>query len=196
MKMKNVNVTSTAMNTEEENGKKLDKPPHQPEILMIADLLFIFKLFKHLPESIPPENYQVMHLPALLAHNLPDSLLTKLDAWVVSGSIILSDFCDETLHDAISTALVPGLQLTEMMALLEARRRKQSIVACSGVMTKTAKKLGVPVFNNNLFPVLSAIAEKPVATSSTRVKKNNIILSGVPAPIAGNKLNNVYYEQY
>lgn len=185
MKKKNVNITSTAMNSEGKNGIKTSvRLPHQPKTLMIADLLFIFKLFKHLPDPIPPENSPVLHLPVVLAHKLPDSMQVKLYPWQESGSIVLIDFCDETWTDATCIAPAPGLQHTEMMVLLEARRRKQTIVACSEVMVKTAKKLGVPVINGNALPATSAVMD--ITTSTTWVKKNSIILSGVPAPIAGN----------
>ncbi len=196
MKTKNVNITSTAMNSEGKNGTKTSvRLPRHPKTLMIADLLFIFKLFKHLSDSILPENYPVMHLPVVLAHKLPDNMRPKLNAWQESGSIVLFDFCDETWTDATFITTAPGLQSTEMMALLEARRRKQTIVACTEVMVKTAKKLGVPVIYGNLLPAPSAVIDI-TATSTTRVKKNKIILSGEPAPIAGNKLNNVHYEHY
>ena len=187
MKTKNVNITFTAMNPEAKNGKKIAiRLPHQPKTLMIADLLFIFKLFKNLPDTTPQENSPVMHLPVVLAHKLPESMRVKLYAWQKSGSIVMIDFCHETWTDATCIAPATGLQHTEMMALLEARGRKQTIVACSEVMVQTAKKLGVPVINGNALPVLSAAAEMPAAISTSRVKKNNIILSGVPAPIAGN----------
>jgi hypothetical protein len=196
MKTKNVNITSTAMNSEGTNGKNSAvRLPHQPKTLMIADLLFIFKLFKHLPNPVPPENSPVMHLPVLLAQKLPVHIHTKLNAWQELGSIVLLDFCDETLLDILRIKNHPGLQCAELMALLEARRRKQTVVACAEVMVQMAKKLRVPVINGNVLSAPFDFTDIP-ATSTTRVKKTNIILSGVPAPIAGNKLNNVRYEHY
>lgn len=187
--MKIVNNSTTTMNPKKVNGKS-HPVPHNSAVkpLVIADLQFLFRLFRQFPDPFPEESCPALQLPDVLAHALSPEKQAKLQVWQQSGAISICPTNDALFEEAARNCSQPGMQTTDYVALLTARRHKQIIITSTKIITGEASRLKVQTTDGNL--LLQAIGNGTVmeVMRQHRVRKNKINLTEAPALIAGNNL--------
>jgi hypothetical protein len=185
--MKNVNIRTTGMNkksTKEKRSHSLYGVKTKP--LVIADVQFLFRLFRQYPDPFPAEIYPEMLLPYVLTHGLPSGLLIVLQKWLQNGTISFIGTDHSLFEEAAQINRSPGMLTTDYIALLLALQNKLSIISSTKIITGEASRLKVQVTDGILLLQSFENGATMKLVKQKKAKKNNIILSGEPALIAGN----------
>lgn len=185
--MKIVTNTTTRMNPKKVNGKSHPAPRKSvTKPLLIADLQFLFRLFRQFPDPFPEGRCPAMQLPDVLAHALPPDRLAKLQQWQQSGAMSIIETSDALVEEAMCTGNNPGMQTTDYVAILSARQNHQIIITSTKIITGEASRLKVQTTDGKL--LLQAIGNGTAmeVVQQYRVRKNKISLTEAPALIAGN----------
>lgn len=188
MEKENVSNSTTGMNPGAVSGKnRIPALTYPAKPLIIADLLFLIRLFRQYPGPFPAKTSPEFRLPDVLAQTLPAvNRKDRLQQWVQTGAVSICETGDALFEEALRIGNNPGMQTTDYVALLTALHNNQSIVSSTAIITREARRLQIPVWDGN--ELLQNLAGGMAADEIllTRVKGNEIFLYGVPAPIAGN----------
>ena len=187
--MKIVTNTATRMNSKKVNGKSHPAPRKSvTKPLVIADLQFLFRLFRQFPDPFPEGRCPAMQLPDVLAHALPPDRLAKLQHWQQSGAVSIIETSDTLVEEAMRTGNNPGMQTTDYVAILTARQNHQIIITSTKIITGEASRLKVQATDGSELLQRLSDGTAMEMMKQKRIRNNNIIPVGVPAPIAGNNL--------
>jgi hypothetical protein len=185
--MKDVDIKTTVVKPKRLNGKSsLTIGNHSTKPLIIADLRFLFRLFRQYPGPFPAGVCQPMHLPDVLAQGLPTGMARMMSQWQQSGAVSILKTGDALFEEAIKLSVNPGMQTTDYVAILAARQGKQTIITSTKIITHEAKRLKVSVTNGDVLLQNIGNGKPTEVVNQIRVRKNNISPAGAPAPIAGN----------
>jgi hypothetical protein len=155
--------------------------------LLIADTAFLLALFRKYKVPPPPGHLPEMWLTDLQVRSYSPFLQQQLRPWLLTGAIAHLETSEEMFANALQKSDSPGIRMTELLALFIAQTRGVYVVGISPLLQNEAASLKVPfVHGTALLTRLNGDRTAFPQTDLTRVKKNEIFLSGVPAPIAGN----------
>ncbi len=155
--------------------------------LLIADTAFLLALFRKYKVPPPAGYLPELWLTDLQVRGYSPFLQQQLHPWLMTGTISRLETDEELFTCTMQQSAGVGICITEMLALCTAQTRGVYVVGISPLLQNQAASLKVPFVHG--ISLLSRVhGDRTVIpqTDLTRVKKNNIILSGVPAPIAGN----------
>lgn len=185
--MKDVDIKTTVVKPKRLNGKSsLSIGNHRTKPLIIADLRFLFKLFRQYPGPFPAGICPPMFLPDVLAQGLPLAMARTMSQWQQSGAVSILKTSDALFEEAIKLSVNPGMQTTDYVAILAARQGKQTVITSTKIIACEAKRLKVSVTNGDVLLQNIGNGKPTEAINQIRVRKNNTSPAGAPAPIAGN----------
>jgi hypothetical protein len=187
MNINDVDMKATRMKPKTVNEKN-HPLKHQSQLkpLIIADLKFLFSLFRQFPDPFPERICPALHLPDVLAQSLPPSVLAKLQPWKQNGNISVLETGDALFEQALRISVSAGMLITDYVVILAALHNKQSIITSTKIITGEATRMKVQVTDSNM--LLQSIGKGRAinVVNKKRVGKNKIIPTGVSALIAGN----------
>ncbi len=189
MKRKNVKNTGTDRMHPKEIKRLKETGSSYKAPLLIVDTAFLIALFRKYNTPPPTGHLPEMWITDLQVRGYSPFLQQQLRPWLLTGTIAHLETSEELFDCALQKSGSPGIRMTEMLALCTAQKRGVYAVGISPLLQNEAASLKVPfVEGTALLSRLSGDRTAIPRTDSTRVKKNEIFLSGVPAPIAGNNL--------
>jgi len=189
MKKKNVKITGTDGMRPKEIQRLKETGSGYKAPLLIVDTAFLIALFRKYNTPPPAGHLPEMWLTDLQTRGYSPFLQQQLRPWLLTGTIAHLETSEELFACVLQQSANPAIHMTELMALYTAQKRGVYAVGISPLLQNEAASLKVPFVEGTV--LLSRLTGDRTAipqTDSTRVKKNEIFLSGVPAPIAGNNL--------